>query len=716
MTRRSLWRLFDEVDQILADRPRPYELALADKEKGADEPDDSLTAELRTFSGSFQDYRPKFEAWAAAAPGRKPFAAIFFDSDAALTRHSGLYYPLNTIGQKTALTFNDNSDPDRGRGYDLGTATFSFTVADPIADWADPDQVVIEFPDVADAKKQEARRKRIQDQLKPFSGRVWDPPAVKRRIVAYYRQLGLMPTVLGGGTTNRPKITILEAPRIAGIVLPAKGDKESDGDYNAAIDKILYVLMSDADFRAFIARRADIIVPLPAGLTGAGGPTVDYQSDLGHEGPYLNESRLQVQQLLLSQIGYVSSRQQGEQSNVKQEIFLAVQKIADTKQAPQNTTKPAPATATTSGVVTGHQQEDTRTTEFTPTDKPAGEPLKDHKNYLGFGFEYRPGQGVRFFGLVQRSRLNFPFQDSSVSATAGGGMGGGLGSFNYFADYVGFGTLHRRLSLQANFSSDTDPNRVMATRRVDERRTAGMARIEFEPFRDKSGSLLRLFAEMRQAVVTLADKTNESAADIKHHLTTLDAGSLFTYESVRSEYPKRLRLEPRLRFGLGLADGSPSFRKLTLAGNFHQTLPRRLAADISGRLGIASADTPSFELLSLGGADTVRGFRHDDALGRRLWSLQNELWLPLPHTAADDATGIKAFLRDNVRLAPFADFGGVYAPSGSKAGVRSGYGLGLRVIYGVVTFKLDYAYGVGAAASGGSHGKFYFGVATNLPF
>ena len=92
------------------------------------------------------------------------------------------------------------------------------------------------------------------------------------------------------------------------------------------------------------------------------------------------------------------------------------------------------------------------------------------------------------------------------------------------------------------------------------------------------------------------------------------------------------------------------------------------------------------------------------------------MWLPLPHTAADDAAGLKAFLRDNVRLAPFVDVGGLYLPSASKAGMRSGYGMGLRVIYGVVTFKLDYAYGVGAAASGGSRGKFYFNVATNLPF
>jgi hypothetical protein len=705
---------FNEIDQALAVDSKPYRLALSDAELKKDDDgqlNDQKTVELRGFDGSWKDYQGKFTVWASESTGRQSFFDLFGLNALA---ENGLYYPLTVIGNSTALIFNDD-DPDLGPGYSLETATFSFTVVDPVADWSDANQVTIVFPDVADEAKQANLRRRIQDQLKVFNGQVWNPSAIKQKISAYYHKLGLQPTVFVSSAADRLTVTVLEAPRIVGIVLPAQKVGESVAEYNSAIDKILYTLMPDADFRAFIRMRKEIIVPLSSELAAvpfANGVTVNY-SDLNRTGPYLNQSRLQVQQLALSQLGYVVNLQQGETSDVKQDVFLAVNKISDTKQAPKNTPEEAPATATPSGVVTAKQQEETRKTEFTPKDKTEGEPLKEHKNYLGGGFEYRPGQGVRLFGLGQRSRLQFPFQEGSVSATGGGGNGGGLGSFNYFADYVGFGWLHRRLSLQANYSSDIDPNRLMNDQEMDERRTTGMARVEFEPFRDKGGSLLRFYAEGRQALVTLKAK---DAAESKQHLTTLDVGSLLTYESVYAEYPKRLRLEPQLRFGLGLAVGAPSFTKLIFTSNYHQALPRRMAADISGRLEMASQDTPSFELPSFGGADVVRGFRRDDALGRRLWSLQNELWLPLPHTATDDEAGFKAFLRDSVRLAPFVDIGGLYSPSMSKAGVRSGYGLGLRITYNVVTFKLDYAYGVGAAAGGGSRGKFYFGVASNLPF
>jgi hypothetical protein len=365
-------------------------------------------------------------------------------------------------------------------------------------------------------------------------------------------------------------------------------------------------------------------------------------------------------------------------------------------------------------VVTGHEQEADRNTDFSPrntpkTEEPATE-LKEKKNYLGGGFEYRPGQGIRFFGLGQRSHLAYPFRGGSLSATAGA-AGGGIGSLNYFADYILFGRLHRRLSLQLNIGSDSDPERSIAGQTVNERRNSGSGRIEFEPFRDRRGSLLRFYAEGRRSTVALSEG---DTVTVRQNLTTLDLGSLFLFQSVEVEYPRRIRLEPRVRFGLRLGTSGPSYTKLTLTGNIHQNLPRRLAADISGSLGATSRDTPGFELPSFGGSETVRGFRRDDALGRRLWSLQNELWLPLPRTATDDEAGMKAFLRDNVRLAPFVDVGAVYSPQTSRSGVRSGFGLGLRVIYDVIILKVDYAYGVGAAATGGSRGKFYFTIGSNL--
>jgi outer membrane protein assembly factor BamA len=95
--------------------------------------------------------------------------------------------------------------------------------------------------------------------------------------------------------------------------------------------------------------------------------------------------------------------------------------------------------------------------------------------------------------------------------------------------------------------------------------------------------------------------------------------------------------------------------------------------------------------------------------------LQNELWLPVP--GASNATdGLALFIRRNVRLAGFVDVGGVYDTTGSKAGLRFGPGAGARIIYNLVVLKIDWAYGIGDAATGRSHGRFYFGVAFNRPF
>jgi hemolysin activation/secretion protein len=147
----------------------------------------------------------------------------------------------------------------------------------------------------------------------------------------------------------------------------------------------------------------------------------------------------------------------------------------------------------------------------------------------------------------------------------------------------------------------------------------------------------------------------------------------------------------------------------------HQVLPRRFEADVAGRVEIASRRTPLFELPSFGGVEVVRGFRRDDALGRRLWSLQNELWVPLP-IGDESSKRLKAMLRENVKIAPFVDFGGVYKVVAATPGARSGLGVGLRFIYNPIIFKFDYAYGLGTAATGGSRGKFYLSIGSNLPF
>lgn len=238
-------------------------------------------------------------------------------------------------------------------------------------------------------------------------------------------------------------------------------------------------------------------------------------------------------------------------------------------------------------------------------------------------------------------------------------------------------------------------------------------RAELELFRERGGSLWRMYLQGSRNTVRLShDNRTFGVAN----LTTMEMGSLFLYESLASYHPKQLRIEPRTRIGLGLSETESSFALFALTGNYHQSLPRSFETDITARLQFATNSTPPCEQPSFGGADMVRGFREDDAIGRNLWSLQSELWSLLPGTARGD-DGLKRFLRRQVRLAAFVDVGGIYQTTASSSGLRAGPGLGLRIVHYPFVIRLDWAYGIGdAATTGRGRGRFYFSVTTHLPF
>jgi hemolysin activation/secretion protein len=146
---------------------------------------------------------------------------------------------------------------------------------------------------------------------------------------------------------------------------------------------------------------------------------------------------------------------------------------------------------------------------------------------------------------------------------------------------------------------------------------------------------------------------------------------------------------------------SSRFADFVVTANTHRSFDH-WESDLSGRFENVLGTPPLFELPSLGGADTVRGFRPDDAIGRRLWSLQSEIWKAIPPLQP-------------LKLAAFVDLGGAYQTTGSYPGLRAGPGTGLRLDLRLAVLKLDWAYGFGDAATGGSRGKFYFSVALNAP-
>lgn len=336
-----------------------------------------------------------------------------------------------------------------------------------------------------------------------------------------------------------------------------------------------------------------------------------------------------------------------------------------------------------------------------------------NSNYFYGGLEYRPEQGIRGLGGYKCFKAG-----PGNAGFEAGGNGEALGRLSYAGVVPLFGTgpggvLRRPLFLQVEGSSLYERNRLIGNVLTNERRTGGMLRTVLPMLSPADPKQFDLMAEFRRQTVSLF---RQGAAPDKLNLTTLEIGARFFLDKRTAERPTTLEMIPRLKTGLGAASQEPAFSLFSLSLAFHNETSRFFEVDLKGRAAAASSRTPLFELPSFGGVETVRGFRQDDVLGLRMWSLQPEIWLRargfLP-AAFDPATGgqskVRKLLRDSFALAFFSDVGGVYRAYNFTSGTRAGPGMGLRFkVAGQATLRLDWAYGIGDGMSGKGRSRFYF--------
>ena len=700
------------LDDALTKLEKPYRLALTDKEKAEDDagtlPDvDGLLSNLRSFVGSISDYFGVFDQWCSKRGGCLSRPDVIL-SDA------GLYRVFFTLQEGPLLPA-----PESETFVDATNGRVVFRVPPPMN--LRPEDLRISNLTAPAASR---RVNQLLSRLNDLQGALWHRAIVVGRVRDFYDELGLDPDVRVSVDTPRPSISILEGTTIRGIAFPfglpanrSKSSTEPDWD---KVDKSLYAVLSDRDFReGYLTRRAAVRQK----LDGSPSPVLSFTDDLGiqpNQSPLLDRLRLPVQQLLLQQNGFALSVSSATREFVNGDEFsFAYWRLEDLQDEPhkQDAVPPAPAPADALGRVDPHSAESSPHPSF--ASRPPARvdavpaycndaPRLGEKNwFVGGGVQYLPGQGVRWFGLGQRSNLRVPFGDASLSAQAGqGGTGTPLATGSLAFDYLFFQQLHRRLAALASVGVDSAANRMIDARALDEQRTGSTLRVELELFRDRGGHLLKVFVEGRQQTVALST----AGVDVRRaDLRAVDFGATHLYQSTDTPYPWTLRLEPLLRIAPA-TDDLRSFTRGSIAARFHRVLPRGFAADLGGQLAGASTNTPDFELWSLGGADTVRGFRRDDALGQRMWWTQSELWTPFPIASND-------FLKKSVKLAGFVDVGGAWRDGDAAAsGVRRGVGPGVRVLYGPVVLRADWAHGWGVAATGPSRGHFYFTVTTNLPF
>jgi hypothetical protein len=556
---------------------------------------------------------------------------------------------------------------------------------------------------------------------------VWVATDIIQRLSDTLSSIGLQADVSASRAGEPPKVTIdvqlVHTIRMPGTLDPSKPATAAE------ILKILNLLLPEEDYSTVLR------TGLPALISSSGGmmfQDLDLGKLRGKKGlAYLDLFEFPVEQSALQEIGYVVSTQAEATSdsslattlilNVSKPDNAAPSKTAsapDPKETAPAHGNPVTTAKTAQGLppLTGQP--------VTPEQPEAASPAISAPHLtFGAGVQYRSGQSIRPLVSVSSTDFSVPWGTTSFQGTGGTENTSGVGSLNWENDYIAFAKLHHQLSFSLAGKTDSTANRLLGSNvETNQRETGGQGRLEYDAVNDWHGMYVQAFGQgARENLVFSGSGTNLPNAT----LWTVDAGATIDVLHEARPWPGRFELTPQVHFGDETAALTKPFTVWSLDASAHQRISdlNLISTDISGHFRDATRGTPIFELPSLGGGDSLRGFRPDDVLARRYWSLQNELWIPVPGTlsASPGAKGLGAarwFLRENIRLALFADISGAYQITvpGITSGVRWAPGLGIRFVRGNFALKLDWAYGQGRGQSGTGHGRTDLGVVQNGAF
>jgi hypothetical protein len=595
---------------------------------------------------------------------------------------------------------------------DFAQAEVTFRVKAFGGNWSDrlPDPL----PKVSHAKRAD-----LVVYLKRFDNGLWRHDVIHQVLVDFFARRGWAPTIdvsSAAGSTH-PTIAITDSPQVVQVTFSPSAKRADDRD------RLLYVLLPTGQFEKVAAlpvKNHEGQLPYETiDLTGTSPPPVFNKLAFASLTPDLTALGFTATPLN-TDTGINLQVEQNKKASVKTELSVRSGPVPDAPATDQQ--PPASRTPTTLAVsgnkapIKRHSVE--RPCLSAPADSDEActlDPLpRDKTRFVGGGFDYIPGEGVRPLVAFDWSRL---------AGTGGIGIEAGAANQHMFGtgsasfDFIGFGhgkgRLHHRLSLTLNGGTDVTANRLFGTRPLNDRRNGGTAHLQYELLRNRLGHSLYLYADAGDQNIQLTNVTSGALA-LTDNLASFAFGAVHTISRIGSTRPYRLRLEPKIRVGHA---GAGSFYRTILAASYHQESLGAFAFDWNGRFEAASSGTPIYELPSFGGAGVMRGFRPDEFLGRELWSAQPEIWAPVP--GLSDAGGsVSQFITRSVRLATFCDVGGVYdafeVPSPVKPGLKGAPGAGIRVIYNQITLRLDWAYGIGRAPGGPPLGRFYFSVSTPL--
>jgi len=689
--------LLDDLATALGAAPKISEIALTDDERKAPN-HDQLTAPVDTLSAENWDdaYLMAFDAWATAVPGRRGLRDAV---DQLLTN-----LKLEDVTGLKRQTAND---------LDAEVGALMLLAIDLTPSLTDGKTICFKTPgDPCRDRGEIANRPRVATVLREFIGEPWRLDSIKKQLDKYYGDRGLAAVISVSNSMSPRRIDIAESDYVTRILWSKSLDATP-----TVVEEFLSVLLSRRDFGYFVGHPglvSDFSVADQLALS-----QLNYRfnaapaSSLDSPAPLYNFLLFPPQQAALDGLGLILTVQKQTEG-----IGLVVQPksasgaaerpasapVSSTPQpAVQGTARPTPPPAMPPRSVPP--------TPATPDARP--QPPRDQPRFIGGGVYYRPGQSGKPFVQFQQSNLNVGSAVASLSGQVGSN-GEALGSGSGRVDYLWFKSLRHRLSAEFSGGTDFTQHRLIAGAAADERRTGGSTRVEFDALGGNNDGHLTLAAEGRRTSISLTP-VNPAAGPVT--LEGLGLSATYALQNLVSAHPFHLTIEPSVRFSWGSSPAVSDFRAAGIAASLNQHIADRVLTtfDLSVRLQAATGATPLVEQPSLGGAETLRGFRTDDVIGTSLWSIQPEAWFAFGRVFG--RTKVADFVEKNLRLAGFVDVGGAYGVLAPDTdGVRWGPGIGIRFFQGPIALKVDWARGIGDGASGPGRGRFYVGVSTARTF
>lgn len=332
--------------------------------------------------------------------------------------------------------------------------------------------------------------------------------------------------------------------------------------------------------------------------------------------------------------------------------------------------------------------------------RPSALPSTRHTVRLGGG--YQPGTGAQF--LISYQYAGWPSGVWDLTAGWSKAPFGHLGYTHTWTTAVG---PARRWSLSGTVFSQYSPDRQLIRGSIDERRTGGRLRLA----RTTTGFWQhRQYLALQQTRIHL-DRTD--APNRFRDLSTITLGAQWSRAGRLGLPLPAVQVSPRVEGGWDHA-APAGFVTVRLAGRIYQTFGAEGWALVTdGQAQWASPATPAFEQAALGGTTSVRGYRTDTAIGHALGALQHELWAPVPGTAQSTSVVGRWLLR-HVRLATFFDMG--VTTHSTDDTVRTGLGVGGRLILGPATLRADWGHRTPDVVDGVLRGHLFLSVQPILPF